>query len=76
MTSKWLKLSDLPADFWGDCFMAGQDVIVSIGTVKVVSDGKPVWYSEQSNSWFSFNPRMTIRVMPIEMPTITEEDLK
>jgi len=56
--------------------MAGQDVIVSIGTVKVVSDGKPVWYSEQSNSWFSFNPRMTIRVMPIEMPTITEEDLK
>lgn len=44
--NKWIKLSDLPNDFWGDCFMATQHRIVSIGTVKILPDGKPVWYSE------------------------------
>lgn len=74
--SKWLKLSDLPNDFWGECFVGTKDGVVDIKTVKILDGAYPVWYSEHLTRWFEFNSKVSFRIMPIEMPKITKEDFK
>lgn len=79
--NKWIKLSNLPNDFWGDAFVAWKDNLTQdigdfdrIVTIKKTS--KVEWYSEILCEWFEFRGEHEYLVMPIEYPKVTEEDFK
>lgn len=90
--SKWLKLSEIPRDFWGECFigkakdLAGgyryMDVEKSVVMVRNFTEEKlhrysgVMWYCESLKEWFDFRPDLEYRLMIVEFPTITEEDFK
>jgi len=75
--SKWLKISDLPNDFWGDVFLAeSEEHNVTFTTVRIQDGAYPVWYSASMSRWFKFRTDVQYRVMVIEYPKITEEDFK
>lgn len=74
--TNWLRLSDLPNDFWGECFIGTKDGTVDIKSVKILDGAYPVWYSEHLTRWFEFNSKVTFRIMPIELPKITKGDFK
>lgn len=77
---KWTKPDDLPQGFWKECFIAwsqhGQtEVRVNVKMVRKV-ELFPQWYLETESEWVSFQGKGEYRVMPVEYPTITEEDFK
>lgn len=80
MNSKeqWIKVDELPEDFWQECFVSiydGISIFTEINYIKKV--GKNVfWYSETEREWFSFRNDIGVRVMVIGYPKVTEEDFK
>lgn len=78
MICKWIRPTELPEDFWGECFVAIQDelgVLNDINYVKKVGNNV-FWYSSTELEWFSFRDDIQVRVMELEYPEITEEDFK
>lgn len=75
--NKWIKLSDLPNDFWGDVWLAeSNDLEVTMSTVRIQDGAYPVWYSQSLTRWFKFRTDLQYLVMLIEYPEVTEEDFK
>lgn len=76
--NNWIKPTELPNDFWQECFVSiydGVDILTEINWVKVVND-KAFWYSETQLEWFSFRPDIEARIFVIEYPKITQEYFK
>lgn len=77
--SKWIKPNELPKGFWAECFVAINDgigqIFVEINDVKRW-DETPVWYSLTEQEWFDFRDDIAVRVMPVEYPKITLEELQ
>lgn len=81
--SKWIKPSELPEGFWGECFVTITDgtgqIFVEINDVKMkYTYNKKVvrWYSLTEKEWMDFRDDVPVLVMPIEYPKISLEDFK
>jgi len=74
--NKWIKPSQLPEGFWGECFVA----ICNEGQISVeINDVKrmykiPRWHSLTQQEWFEFRDDVPVRVMPVKYPKISLED--
>lgn len=84
MTTKWIKPSELPDDFWGECFVASRLnfawMYPEIKMLKKV-DGAVFIYMDYDDDrgWLELGEdtrEEKTRVMIIERPTISEEDFK
>ena len=75
--NKWLKLTELPDEFWGDVWLAESDSLeVTMATVRIQDGAYPVWYSQSLTRWFKFRTDLQYIVMSIEYPKVTKEDFK
>ena len=85
--SKWLKLSEIPKDFWGECFVAWDScgvlhVDTSVVMIRNFNDqgmGRylgVMWYCYSLKEWFDFRSDLDHRLMIVEFPNISEEDFK
>jgi hypothetical protein len=81
MNSKWIKPSELPKSFWGECFVAicnEGEIFVEINHVKVRPDGV-YWFLQDPDcpEWLSFNSdESCVRLMTIQYPKPSLEDFK
>lgn len=80
MKDKWIKLNQLPTDFWGECFIGWHavdryQVETSIIMVRNFSSGVK-WYCNSLKDWFEFREDVQYRAIVLEYPKITEEDFK
>lgn len=79
MNRKWIKPAELPEGFWAECFVAINDgagqIFVEINDVRRMYE-IPRWFSLTEQEWFSFRDDCAVRVMPIEYPQISLEDMQ
>jgi Fe2+ or Zn2+ uptake regulation protein len=76
--NNWIKPTDLPNDFWSECFVSVYDelgIFTELNYVKRVNNVS-FWYSSTEQEWFRFRDDIQARVMEVEYPKITEEDFK
>jgi hypothetical protein len=80
--NKWIKPSELPEGFWGECFVAicnEGEIFVEINHVKVTPNGA-YWYLDDHHcdpEWLSFNSDQScVRLMTVEYPKPSLEDFK
>lgn len=77
--NNWIKPSELPSDFWGECFVSifsDGEVFTEINYVKKDSIGV-YWFLDEEKEWLAFNKdESCLRLVPITYPTITQEDFK
>lgn len=77
MKKKWIRLNQLPNDFWGDVFLVeSEEKEITMATIRIQDGAYPVWYSQALTRWFKFRTDLDYRVMLIEYPKITEEDFE
>lgn len=79
--TNWIKPSELPDDFWGECFVGWKDKksqeIGDFDRIVTVKNGERLqWYSEILHDWFEFREQHEYRVLPIVYPVITKEDFQ
>lgn len=81
--SNWIKPANLPQNFWQECFIAYK----ASGRIEAHEVQKHTtwvrrqhhyseWFMESTKDWVRFHKDLDFRVMPVEYPTITEEDFK
>lgn len=79
---KWIKLTELPEDFWGECFVGWKSnyntfhTDTSIVMVRKFEDICVKWYCESLKEWFDFRSDLEYRVMIIKFPSVSEVDFK
>lgn len=85
--SKWIKPTDLPEDFWGECFIAtycslSDKVCVHENSSMVKRTKTSVLFFvdfDDDKGWLEFRKdteHVKTIVMPIIKPTVTKEDFK
>jgi len=75
--NKWIKLDDLPDNFWGEVFLASKSRGVESEIYMVSKRGiQPMFHCEYDRSWNSFRTDVDYLVMPLEYPTVADEDFK
>ncbi len=76
--NKWIKPSELPNDFWAECFVSVYEelgIFTELNYIKKVNN-VAFWYSSTEQEWFRLRDDTQVRVIAVEYPTITEEDFK
>lgn len=77
--NNWIKPSELPDGFWGECFVSifnDGEIFTEINYVKKDSIGV-YWFLDEEKEWLAFNKDESyLRLVPIIYPTITQEDFK
>lgn len=75
----WIKPNELPEVFWAECFVAINDgagqIFIEINDVKRMYE-IPRWYSLTEQEWFDFRDDIQVRVMVVEYPEITMDELQ
>ena len=73
----WLKPTELPNDFWGECFVSiynDGEIFTEINHVKKDSIGV-YWFLDEEKEWLAFNKdESCLCLMPINYPKISVED--
>ena len=79
--SNWIKLEQLPEDFWGECFAGYKNTYDqtfytchSIIMVRKFENVSVKWYCNTLKEWFDFRSDLEHRVMIVKFPTLSEED--
>jgi len=81
--SHWIKLEQLPEDFWGECFAGYKNnynqtlyTCSSIVMIRKFEDGCVKWYCNTLKEWFDFRGDLEHRIMIVKFPTLSDEDFK
>lgn len=77
---QWIKIEDIPKEFWGECFVGWMNMETGLPQVdpSIVMvrrfDLEAKWYCDSLKEWFEFRSDLQYKVMIIKFPKLGKEE--